>query len=133
MAVIPKRSSRFRKGDVYSADCPSRGVLDHVTSRWGSLALVILLERPHRFSELRRTIGGVSEKMLAQSLRVLDADGFILRTVYPTVPPQVEYSLTPLGHQVAIRIRDLTAWVEENLPAVMRIREKRASAEALAL
>lgn len=66
--------------------------------------------------------------MLAQSLRVLDADGFILRRVYPTVPPQVEYSLTPLGHAVALRIRDLTAWVEENLPAVMKVREKRTAA-----
>ena len=70
---------KIRRGDLYNADCPSRSVLDHVTSRWGSLVLILLLKGTHRFSELARGIGGVSEKMLAQSLQALEADGFVLR------------------------------------------------------
>lgn len=125
MTLTATSTRAFRKGDLFNANCPSRTVLDHVTSRWGSLALRILQERPHRFSELRRAIGGVSEKMLAQSLRVLEEDGLVLRTVYPTVPPKVEYSLTALGVAVAGHIDVLVSWVERNLPAVLRAREKR--------
>lgn len=112
------------KGDLYRADCPSRGVLNHVTSRWGSLVLIILLEKTYRFSELRRKIGGVSEKMLAQTLQALEADGFLLRTVYPTIPPKVEYNLTPLGYGIAPHMKALTEWVENNLPKVMQARAK---------
>jgi len=125
MKVSPEweqHSSESRKGNLYSADCPSRSVLDHVTSRWGTLVLIILLEKTHRFSELRRRIGGVSEKMLAHSLQALEADGFVLRTAYPTVPPKVEYSLTPLGREAAPHIKALTGWIEVNLPRVMKIR-----------
>ncbi len=121
---LSKRSGR-RAADVYEAHCPSRKVLDHVTSRWGSLALVVLLEDTHRFSELRRKIGGVSDKMLAQSLRALEGDGLLLRTVYPTVPPSVAYSLTPLGREVATCVHALTEWVERNLPTISEIQKKR--------
>jgi DNA-binding HxlR family transcriptional regulator len=121
----PSRAAKGFKGDLNSADCPSRGVLDHVTSRWGSLVLMVLLGETHRFSELRRRIGGVSEKMLAQSLKALEADGFVLRTVYATVPPQVEYRLTPLGEEVATHISGLTCWIEKNLPKVMAVRAQR--------
>lgn len=113
-----------RKGNLYDSDCPSRKVLDHVTSRWGSLVLGILLRGPHRFSELRRAIGGVSEKMLAQSLRALEKDGFVQRTVYPTVPPSVEYQLTGMGNDVAKYVDGLTHWVEENLPRVLQFHAK---------
>jgi DNA-binding HxlR family transcriptional regulator len=116
------RKPKSRKGNLYSPDCPSRVVLNHVTSRWGSLVLTMLLESQHRFSELGRRIGGVSEKMLAQSLRVLETDGFVLRTVYPTIPPKVEYSLTPLGREVALHIKALTVWVENNLARVLQKR-----------
>ena len=122
------RSTQHRKGDLYSPNCPSRGVLDHVTSRWGSLILIVLLERTHRFSELARRIGGVSEKMLAQSLQALEADGFVLRTVYPTVPPKVEYSLTPLGEEVAAHVKALTSWIEEHASHIVTFREKRLRA-----
>ena len=123
-AVKPRKS----KGDIYNANCPSRGVLDHVTSRWGSLILVLLLERTHRFSELRRRIGGVSEKMLAQSLKALGSDGFVLRIVFPTVPPKVEYSLTALGIEVATHIQALTSWVESNVTKVLKFRESWSAA-----
>ena len=84
--------------------------------------MLTLLEGTQRFSELVRGIGGVSEKMLAQTLRALEADGFVKRTVYPTVPPMVEYSLTPMGLEVARHIKRLTDWVEQSVPAVMEAR-----------
>jgi DNA-binding HxlR family transcriptional regulator len=112
------------KGNLRVADCPSRSVLDHVTSRWGSLALLVLLEGTRRFSELARGIGGVSEKMLTQTLRTLEADGLLLRTVYATSPPTVEYSLTQLGGEVVLHIKSLTYWVEQNTPERLTTRSK---------
>ena len=93
-----------------------------MTSRWGVLLLVALLAGTHRFSDLRRKIGGVSEKMLAQTLQWLEADGFVLRVSYPVVPPHVEYSLTPLGYEVALRVRDLADWIEVKLPEILQAR-----------
>jgi DNA-binding HxlR family transcriptional regulator len=124
--VLAARQRR-RKGNVYDANCPSRIVLDHVTSRWGSLILLVLLDGTLRFSELARTIGGVSEKMLAQTLQTLEADGLLIRTVYPTIPPKVEYSLTPLGHQAGLHIRTLTNWVEENVSQVLKHQSTRTN------
>lgn len=86
--------------------------------------VLLLLDGTQRFSELVRGIGGVSEKMLAQSLRALVADGLVLRNVYPTIPPKVEYSLTPLGREVALHVRSLTDWVEENTPDILEFRSK---------
>ncbi len=112
----------FKRGDVFSDKCPSRAVLTHVTSRWGILVLVALKDgQTHRFSELRRTITGISEKMLAQTLQNLAQDGFVLRTAYPVVPPHVEYSLTPLGMDVSERVAELAAWVEDNILHIMSI------------
>ncbi|WCG83149.1 winged helix-turn-helix transcriptional regulator [Pectobacterium sp. A5351] len=106
-------------GDVFAEKCPSRQILNHVTSRWGVLILIALLDDTHRFSQLRRRIGGVSERMLAQTLQWLERDGFVLRTAYPVVPPHVEYSLTPLGEEVSKRVKALAIWVEENLDEIM--------------
>ena len=129
MKVSPASAStagpRPYSGDLFHAQCPTRSVLDHVTSRWGSLALVVLLEKTHRFSELARRVEGVSEKMLAQSLQALERDGFVLRTVFPTVPPKVEYSLTAMGREVALRVQGLTSWVEANVEEVLRFRQQR--------
>lgn len=107
------------KGDLFAEKCPSRQVLNHVTSRWGVLILVALMEGTHRFSQLRRRIGGVSERMLAQTLQYLESDGFILRTAYPVVPPHVEYSLTPLGREVSEKVKVLADWVEENIGTIV--------------
>ncbi len=115
---------KFLRGNVYDVHCPSRGVLEHVTSRWGSLVLLVLLGGTQRFSELVRGIGGVSEKMLAQSLKALEADGLVARKVYPTVPPKVEYSLTKMGSEVAVHLRTLTDWVEDRIPEVMEHRSR---------
>ena len=116
----PTLSEQLRDGNLFAEQCPSRDVLKHVTSRWGVLLLVALMAGTHRFSDLRRKIGGVSEKMLAQTLQWLEADGFVLRVQYPVVPPHVEYSLTALGEEVALRVRDLADWIEVKLPEIMQ-------------
>ncbi|MFB8102311.1 MULTISPECIES: helix-turn-helix domain-containing protein [Streptomyces] len=103
--------------------CPSRLVLEHVTSRWGVLVLAALLERSYRFSELRRTIGGVSEKMLAQTLQTLERDGFVHRDAKPVIPPRVDYSLTPLGTEAAEQVWALARWTERRVDAVQAARE----------
>ena len=108
--------------DVNRADCPSRGVLEHVTSRWGVLVLAALLERSYRFSELRRHVGGVSEKMLAQTLQALERDGFVHRDAKSVIPPRVDYSLTPMGEEVATQMKALTRWVQNKLPNVFEAR-----------
>lgn len=110
------------RGYVFSEKCPSREVLKHVTSRWGVLVLVALLAGTHRFSDLRRKIGGVSEKMLAQTLQWLEQDGLVRRTAYPVVPPHVEYDLTPMGLEVARHVEQLVDWIEDNLGAILAAR-----------
>ena len=115
------------RGDLFAEACPSREILKHVTSRWGVLLLVALLAGTHRFSDLRRKIGGVSEKMLAQTLQWLEQDGFINRVAYPVVPPHVEYSLTPLGEEVSEKVAALADWIELNLPEVLARRDERAA------
>ncbi len=111
-------SAKLARGDLMAAQCPSREVLRHVTSRWGVLVLIALLAGTQRFSELRRRIGGVSERMLAQTLQWLEADGIIERRAFKVVPPHVEYTLTPLGREVAARVRSLADWIEVNLPTI---------------
>ncbi|OEM38430.1 HxlR family transcriptional regulator [Escherichia coli] len=120
-------SQQLKEGNLFAEQCPSREVLKHVTSRWGILILVALREGTHRFSDLRRKIGGVSEKMLAQSLQALEQDGFLNRIAYPVVPPHVEYSLTPLGEQVSEKVAALADWIELNLPEVLAVRDERAA------
>ena len=112
---------------MFAEQCPSREVIKHVTSRWGVLILVALRDGTYRFSDLRRKMGGVSEKMLAQSLQALELDGFINRVSYPVVPPHVEYSLTQLGEQVSDKVAALADWIELNLPQVLAQREERAA------
>jgi len=123
-------SAAVRRGDVLSADCPSREVLKHMTSRWGVLVLVMLLGGMHRFSELRRKIGGVSEKMLSQTLQGLEADGLVDRKSLPVVPPHVEYRLTPLGREAAEHLEVMVNWIEEKIPQIMLSRESRLGDKA---
>lgn len=123
----PTLSQQLRDGNLFAEQCPSREVLKHVTSRWGVLILVALRDGTHRFSDLRRKMGGVSEKMLAQSLQALEQDGFIHRVLYPVVPPHVEYSLTTLGEQVSEKVAALADWIELNLPQVLAQRKERAA------
>ena len=124
-------SERLKTGNLFATPCPSREVLKHVCSRWGVLILLALRSGTHRFSELRRKMGGVSEKMLAQSLRALVEDGFVLRVSYPVVPPVVEYSLTDLGQEVAVHVTALADWIEINLPKVLAARNKLGGVEEM--
>ena len=121
-------SDRPQPGDVFDMNCPSRTVLDHVTSKWAVLVLVALHRGPKRFSALRRAVGGVSEKMLAQTLRTLEADGFLLREVAPTTPPQVTYSLTTLGTELTEHLTVLLGWIEARIPEIEDARRGRATA-----
>lgn len=109
--------------------CPYRLILEHVTSRWGVLVLIRLLERPHRFNELRRAIGRVSEKMLTQTLQTLERDGLVHRDAKPVIPPRVDYSLTELGREAAGQVRALAAWTEERMEQVQEAREAYDSAK----
>ena len=119
--------SEFRiRGRVLAADCPSRMVLRNVTSRWGMLVLIVLKTGTHRFSALRKEIGGVSERMLAQTLQALENDGFVSRVSLPVVPPHVEYSLTPMGAEICDKIGELADWIETNLPRVLQAQQQAA-------
>lgn len=101
--------------NVLDKTCPSRILLNHVTSRWGVLVLIALQHQTLRFSELRRLIGNVSERMLSQTLKTLVKDGFVHRKSFDVVPPHVEYSLTQHGQGVALHVKALATWVEDNL------------------
>ncbi|MFM1345306.1 helix-turn-helix domain-containing protein [Yersinia proxima] len=118
---------QVRRGELLNVNCPSREVLKHVTSRWGVLVLIALSNETLRFSALRRKIGGVSEKMLAQTLQNLEEDGFVDRIAYLVVPPHVEYKLTPLGKEVQEQVEGLAVWLEENLHRIMEKRQQRAA------
>ena len=116
---------RMRRGQLLVAACPSREVLKHVTSRWGVLVLLVLESREHRFSELRRAIDGVSERMLAQTLQWLESDGLVDRIAFEVVPPHVEYRLTSLGREAAEKGRGLADWIETNLPRILEAQDRR--------
>ena len=125
---MEKISDDPERGDLMAAACPSREVLKHVTSRWGVLVLLALeAGEARRFSDLRRAIGGVSERMLAQTLQWLEADGLVLRTAYDVVPPHVDYRLTPLGVEAAEKVRLLADWIETSLPQIAAGWEARAA------
>jgi len=139
---MPVSTAVDAAADVKSAPveamCPSRIVLEHVTSRWGVLVLIELLDRPYRFSELRRAIGRVSdrmvsEKMLTQTLQTLERDGLVHRDAKPVIPPRVDYSLTDLGREAAEQVRALAVWTEHRMSEVLAAREvydtRKAAAE----
>ncbi|MFE2137589.1 winged helix-turn-helix transcriptional regulator [Streptomyces sp. NPDC059466] len=139
MAVSTRAVSRAAAGepasgkyDTGEAMCPYRLVLEHVTSRWGVLVLIELLDRPHRFSELRRAIGRVSEKMLTQTLQTLERDGLVHRDAKPVIPPRVDYSLTGLGREAAEQVRALAGWTTHRRDAVETARPRSAEARAAA-
>ena len=101
--------------DPYDRNCPTRRMLDRVGDRWTVLVVGALSNGPLRYSELRKRIDGVSQKMLTQTLKNLEADGLVTRAVFPTVPVTVEYALTPLGESLAPALDALRRWAEENI------------------
>jgi DNA-binding HxlR family transcriptional regulator len=108
--------------DVFAKNCTSRETMEHATGRWGTLALVALLDGTTRFNALRRRVDGISEKMLSQTLQSLERDGLVHREARPTIPPHVEYSLTPLGTDVARQLHALVELLESRMPEVLAAR-----------
>jgi DNA-binding HxlR family transcriptional regulator len=105
--------------NAYSADCPTRQILDRVGDKWAVLILLLLREQPVRFNQLRRSIEGISQKMLSQVLKSLERDGLIRRHAIATVPVTVEYSITPLGVTLAAAVDPLRDWAESHLKEVL--------------
>ena len=110
--------------DMFKSACPSRQVLDRVADRWTALVLLALSEGTMRFSELRRRIEGVSQKMLTQTLRGLERDGLAVREVFPTVPVTVQYTLTPLGESLLEAVQAIRSWAYRNIDEIDRARER---------
>ena len=108
--------------DPYNRDCPSRQVLDRIGDRWTVLVVGSLDAGPRRFSQLARHVDGVSQKMLTQTLRGLERDGLVTRTVYPEIPPRVEYELTDLGRSLQAPLRGLEDWATEHTDEVLAAR-----------
>ncbi|MEJ1181659.1 winged helix-turn-helix transcriptional regulator [Arthrobacter sp. R4] len=105
---------------VFQAGCPSRTVLDHITSKWGVLILAALSEGEQRWSELRRRAEGISEKMLAQTLKTLERDGLVLRKARPVIPPHVDYSLTDRGYELTALLVPLVTWAYDNADEILK-------------
>jgi DNA-binding HxlR family transcriptional regulator len=121
----PGFAELMQRGQLFAEKCPSREVLKHVTSRWGVLLLVALMSGTQRFSDLRRKVNGISEKMLAQTLQWLEGDGFVERISYPVVPPHVEYRLTPLGEEIGRKVEALADWIEVKLPEILAAQKEK--------
>jgi DNA-binding HxlR family transcriptional regulator len=109
---------------VFDAKCGSQQVLDLIADRWTALVIYALARGTQRYSELQRTIGGVSQKMLTQTLRNLERNGLVERRVYPVVPPKVEYTLTPLGQTLIDPLRTVCRWAEEHLQDLEKARAR---------
>ncbi|ALG86560.1 winged helix-turn-helix transcriptional regulator [Gordonia phthalatica] len=125
MSAVPQPENEVDptlEADVFSRNCSSREILQNVTSRWGLLALVALLDGELRFNALRRRVDGVSERMLSVTLQSLERDGYVHREMLQAIPPRVEYSLTDMGRAVAPQLRGLIDLVEGQVPAVSEAR-----------
>jgi DNA-binding HxlR family transcriptional regulator len=109
----------MKTANAYSADCPTRQILDRVGDKWAVLILLLLRQEPVRFNRLRRSIEGISQKMLSQVLKSLERDGLVRRRAIATVPVTVEYSITPLGQTLAAAVDPLRDWAERNLKEVL--------------
>lgn len=116
---IITKTSQKKEACAYQAQCPTRLVLNRIADKWTVLVMILLENDVKRFSELRREIEGISQKMLTQTLRGLERDGLVTRKVYATVPPHVEYALTPLGHTLKDLLYAIKTWSETNIDAVL--------------
>lgn len=112
--------------DAFCDTCPTRAALDRLAGKWTVLIVDLLGDGRCRFRDLAKRIGGISQKMLTQTLRELEADGYLTRTAYPVVPLRVEYELTPLGESLHALLRQVRDWAESNINAVETARERYA-------
>ena len=124
------RIAKFEEMGFTFANCPVRDVMDQVSGKWASLLLLELIDAPLRFGAIRRRIPDISQRMLTQTLRDLQRDGYVSRTVYPTQPPSVEYKLTELGQTFSKPLCALVEWAEMNHENIWRAREVYDGAEA---
>jgi DNA-binding HxlR family transcriptional regulator len=109
---------------LLDASCPARDALALVGEKWVVMVILLLADGPWRFGRLRKAIGGISQKMLTQTLRNLERNGLVSRRVYATTPPSVEYGLTALGQTLVLPLEALSAWTNTNLDAVLAARER---------
>ncbi|MEI2775355.1 MAG: helix-turn-helix domain-containing protein [Tetrasphaera sp.] len=119
-----RRDDAKLRFDAYLAGCPSRRLLDRIADKWVALVLKSLAAGPQRYSDLARQLAGVSQKMLTQTLRNLERDGLLTRTVTAEVPVRVDYELTPLGSSLGQLLGDLKSWAEEHMPDVDEARQR---------
>ncbi|WP_439674190.1 winged helix-turn-helix transcriptional regulator [Embleya sp. MST-111070] len=119
-----RRAQARSEFDAYMASCPARRLLDGISDKWVSLLVNALADGPRRYSDLSRRVAGVSQKMLTQTLRNLERDGLVERTVTPSVPVRVDYALTPLGASLLPLMQAVKIWAEEHIPEVDRARER---------
>lgn len=117
------RFARYQGSPLDISDCPVRNVLDRVGDKWTLLIMVRLADGPQRFSALKRAVGDISKRMLTQTLRTLERDGLVTRTVHPTTPPAVDYRLTELGRSALGPVAGLLAWAEESHDAIRTARQ----------
>jgi len=122
MTAAQRRERERAAYNAYVAECPSRQVLAALSDKWVTLVLTALAASPQRYSELSRTIAGVSQKMLTQTLRTLERDGLVTRTITPAVPVRVEYHLTPLGRTLLPVVRAIKDWSETHIAEVQAAR-----------
>src|SRR5215217_2230413 len=123
MTAAQRREQERLAFDAFLADCPSRLVLDRISDKWVTLVIASLADGPRRFSEVSRQLAGVSQKMLTQTLRTLERDGLVSRTVTPSVPVRVDYALTPLGRTLVPVLGALKDWSETHIEQVLDARE----------
>jgi len=109
----------WTRGDAFAAECPTRRLLDRIADKWSVLILLLLGDDAMRFNQLKRRIGGISQKMLSQTLRSLERDGLVRRTVEPTMPVSVTYAITPLGRDLLGALRAMIDWAETRMPDVV--------------
>jgi DNA-binding HxlR family transcriptional regulator len=121
-------AERYREQRLAAEICPVRDVLDRIGDKWSALMIFTLAERPHRFGELRRAIDDISQRMLTQTLRELQEDGLITRTVHPTTPPSTEYALTDLGRSLVVPLTGLLRWAETHHAEIKAARNAYAPA-----
>lgn len=122
-SLTPGQIRKLPPGDVFDANCPSRTVVEILSDKWAMLLLWSLAREPLRFGELRRRLDGVTQKMLTQTLRSLERNGLVSRTVYATTPPSVEYALLPLGTSVSGIAEQMCLWAEEHIKEVISARQ----------
>ena len=132
MAPAPARVKKAREAHLvsprepnpYAADCPTRMALDRIADKWTVLLLVLLDERPLRFNQLRRAVGGLTQKMASQTLKALERDGLVTRTAIATVPVTVEYAITPLGRTLARALAPLADWAKAHIGEIVAARAR---------